>query len=64
MKITKTHDGTIIVDGESNTLVVNPPSVHGIIVENMEPGENIYVHGFFVVCKNKRYMLKDKNKIG
>jgi hypothetical protein len=64
VKITKTHDGKIVIDGESNVLVVNPPSCHGIVVENMESGEHIYVRNFTVVCKNKRYNLRNKIKIG
>lgn len=63
MKITKTHDGKIVIDGESNVLVVNPPGYHGIMVQNMEPGEDVFVHGFTVIYKNKRFMLKGKNKI-
>jgi hypothetical protein len=64
MKITKTHDGKIVIDGESNILIVTPPDTHSIIVHNMEPGEDIYVRNFFITYKNKRYSLKNKIKFG
>ncbi|NMC58205.1 MAG: hypothetical protein GYA51_02230 [Candidatus Methanofastidiosa archaeon] len=63
MKITKTPDGKIIIDGESNVLVINPPNSHLIIAENLEPGEDIYIRNFIIMCKNKRYNLRNKLKL-